>query len=89
MAVAKVFTNGRSQAIRLPREFRVNTKEVYITREEDRLIIVPKQTVTWAEFFNTEPCPEFAIVRDIAPPQERDDFYWPSTCWIRIFPVIS
>ncbi|GHV77687.1 hypothetical protein AGMMS49942_25080 [Spirochaetia bacterium] len=74
MTVAKVFTNGRSQAIRLPKEFRVNTDEVYITSEEDRLIIVPKPTITWAEFFNTDPCPDFTIKRDMAPPQEREGF---------------
>ena len=32
MIVAKVFKNGRSQAIRLPKEFRVNTSEVYLKR---------------------------------------------------------
>jgi antitoxin VapB len=32
MTVAKVFSNGRSQAIRLPKEFRVRTREVYISR---------------------------------------------------------
>ena len=29
MQTAKVFKNGRSQAIRLPKEFRVNCDEVY------------------------------------------------------------
>ena len=30
---AKVFMNGRSQAIRLPKEFRVQGDEVYFTKE--------------------------------------------------------
>ncbi|MCB0049878.1 MAG: AbrB/MazE/SpoVT family DNA-binding domain-containing protein, partial [Caldilineaceae bacterium] len=34
-AIAKVFTSGNSQAIRLPREFRLDTTEVFITREGD------------------------------------------------------
>jgi antitoxin VapB len=29
---AKVFMSGRSQAVRIPAEFRFNTKEVYIRR---------------------------------------------------------
>ena len=29
-SIAKVFTNGNSQAIRLPKEFRLDTKEVFI-----------------------------------------------------------
>lgn len=31
--VAKLFINGRSQAVRLPREFRFDTKEVYVRRD--------------------------------------------------------
>ena len=33
--LAKMFTNGRSQAVRLPAEFRFKSKEVYIRRNED------------------------------------------------------
>ena len=40
--VAKVFKNGRSQAIRIPKELRVPTREVYIEKDGERLIIVPK-----------------------------------------------
>ena len=32
-ARAKIFTNGRSQAVRLPREFRFEGKEVAIHKE--------------------------------------------------------
>ncbi|MDR3161460.1 MAG: AbrB/MazE/SpoVT family DNA-binding domain-containing protein [Spirochaetaceae bacterium] len=46
---AKVFMNGRSQAIRLPKEFRVEGTEVYIVKDKDRLIITPK---TKKEIFN-------------------------------------
>ena len=40
--VAKVFKNGRSQAIRIPKKLRVPTREVYIEKDGERLIIVPK-----------------------------------------------
>jgi antitoxin VapB len=40
--VAKVFMNGRSQAIRLPKEFRMEGTEVYIKKDKERLIITPK-----------------------------------------------
>jgi antitoxin VapB len=33
-ATAKVFANGHSQAIRLPKAFRVNVDEMWITRNE-------------------------------------------------------
>ena len=41
---AKVFMNGRSQAIRLPKEFRFDTDEVYIIRQGDNIIISAKKT---------------------------------------------
>lgn len=51
-AVAKVFMNGRSQAIRLPKAFRVDASEVYVRKAENgTLVIEPKPQVSWAEFF--------------------------------------
>jgi antitoxin VapB len=70
-AVAKVFSNGRSQAIRLPRQFRVDCDEVFISREDNRIILEPKPRISWEEFFQTEACPDFEIERDMSPPQGR------------------
>lgn len=42
MQTAKLFQNGRSQAVRLPKEFRFDgQKEVCIEREGDRVILSP------------------------------------------------
>ncbi len=41
MAVARVFWSGRSQAIRLPKEFRFDTREVRIRRHGASLVIEP------------------------------------------------
>lgn len=41
---AKIFKNGASQAIRIPKKYRVTTEEVYITKVGDSLIITPKRT---------------------------------------------
>jgi len=41
-STAKVFTTGRSQAVRLPKEFRFDTPEVYIERKGDAVILRPK-----------------------------------------------
>lgn len=38
---AKLFWNGRSQAVRLPKEFRFEGEEVAIRREGDRVILEP------------------------------------------------
>lgn len=42
MMIAKIFTNGRSQAIRLPKEYRFKDDEVYINKIDDIVVIMPK-----------------------------------------------
>jgi antitoxin VapB len=46
LATAKVFTNGHSQAIRLPKAFRVDVDEMWIDRNEvtGELTLRPKDT---------------------------------------------
>ena len=39
MATAKVFRSGNSQALRLPKEFRLKTKEVEIFRRGDEIVL--------------------------------------------------
>lgn len=39
---AKVFTHGGSQAVRLPKAYRFDTKEVLIRKEGDAVILEPK-----------------------------------------------
>jgi len=61
---AKVFMNGRSQAIRLPKEFRVTGDEVYISKEKGRIIICEKPKRTWAEIVRDMPAfPDFDVDR--------------------------
>jgi len=43
MNTAKVFTTGRSQAVRLPKEFRFDEDEVAISRLGDTVILFPKK----------------------------------------------
>lgn len=45
---AKVFTNGRSQAIRLPKEFRVGGTEVRLTRVPGGILI--SESDPWNQF---------------------------------------
>lgn len=48
-ATAKVFTSGNSQAIRLPKEFRLDTDEVFISRSGDSLVLTPRMK-SWDGF---------------------------------------
>lgn len=52
---AKVFSNGGSQAIRLPKPFRVDSKEVEIWREGEELRVRPvreQRFASWQEMFD-------------------------------------
>ncbi len=42
MDTAKVFTNGRSQAVRLPKAYRFDVDEVAVTRIGDLVILYPR-----------------------------------------------
>lgn len=49
MQTAKVFRNGRSQAIRLPKEFRVESEEVYLKKTAEGFLVIPRDP--WEIFF--------------------------------------
>lgn len=44
LGTAKVFTTGRSQAVRLPKAFRFDTDEVTIEKVGNAVVLRPKQT---------------------------------------------
>lgn len=51
--VAKLFTNGRSQAVRLPAAFRFSTKEVFIRQDpETGDVILSRKPDSWDDFFS-------------------------------------
>ena len=49
MAIAKVFRTGPSQAIRLPKEFRVDGDTVYLKRTAEGFLVMTKDP--WEIFF--------------------------------------
>jgi antitoxin VapB len=74
-ATARIFKSGRSQALRLPKAFNFSTKEVYIEKDGDKVVLFPKPSATWDSFFASGPCPEFELDRsENAPPEERELF---------------
>jgi antitoxin VapB len=73
MRTAKLFRNGQSQAVRLPKEFRLPGDEVYITRRRDAVVLIPK-TGAWDGFVRSLGMfsDDFMEQRDQPPPQERE-----------------
>lgn len=51
METAKIFENGRSQAVRLPKKFRFDVDEVVVQRLGDAVILVPKEAL-WQTFMD-------------------------------------
>lgn len=49
MLTAKLFVNGSSQAVRLPKEYRFSGTEVYAQKIGDTVMLVPKEKV-WETF---------------------------------------
>jgi antitoxin VapB len=76
---AKLFRNGRSQAVRLPAEYRFEGAEVYVRRDpKTGDVILSRRPESWKDFFElmkTVEVPEdFLADRKDTPPQKRDLF---------------
>lgn len=72
METAKIFTNGRSQAVRLPKAFRFDDDEVFIKRVGDAIVLLPRKG--WGTLFQALDAfePGFAIKREQPAQQERE-----------------
>ena len=72
--IAKLFTNGRSQAVRLPAAYRFDTKEVFISRDAiTGDVILSRKPATWNDFFSVlKGAAKTDIPADFLGAQERD-----------------
>ncbi len=49
MTTAKIFENGRSQAVRLPKECRFSEDEVFVNKIGEIVMLIPK-SIKWSGF---------------------------------------
>ena len=70
MDTAKLFKTGRSQAVRLPKEYRFEGDEVYIKRVGAAVVLLPKKK-TWDDVFRALDMFEPGGVPDREQPQEQ------------------
>ena len=70
---ARVFMNNRSQAVRLPKEFQFSTREVFIRKEGDEVILSPRPA-DWGTYFTDGPVASADFMEGVEelPVQERD-----------------
>ena len=74
MATARIFWNGNSQAVRLPKDFRFDTDEVEILRRGDELVLRRKRKNLKQAFELLTEMPDdfFDDGRQDPPPETRD-----------------
>jgi antitoxin VapB len=53
MHTAKLFKNGRSQAVRLPKEYAFPGDEVYVKKVDGVVILIPKDGDPWRPFIDS------------------------------------
>ena len=74
MKTAKVFKSGNSQAVRLPKEFQVDAKEMAIFKQDGDIVLRPLSK-TWKDYLErgrrfTEDFPD--TIGD-QPPEDRNE----------------
>jgi antitoxin VapB len=76
MKTAKLFQNGQSQAVRLPKEFRFEGEEVFIKKVGNATVLLPIQN-PWQPLFDSlnKFSPDFMEDREQPTQQDREDLF--------------
>lgn len=76
MKIAKLFQNGQSQAVRLPKEFRFEGEEVYIKKVGKVTILFPVKN-PWEPLFDSidKFSDDFMDTREQPEQQTREDIF--------------
>jgi antitoxin VapB len=76
MRTAKLFKNGGSQAVRLPKEFRFEGSRVFVKKVGDAVVLLPRQD-SWDVLFDSldQFTDDFMEERDQPEPQVRDRLF--------------
>ena len=64
---ARIFMNNRSQAVRLPKGFRFQTKEVFIRKEGDEVILSPRP-FDWIAYLADAPVASASFMEGVEDP---------------------
>ncbi len=75
MKQAKLFRNGQSQAVRLPKEFRFDGDFVYVKKSGNAVVLLPAKGV-WDPLVGSldQFSPDFMSSRDQPKPRKREEF---------------
>ena len=75
MKTAKIFQNGQSQAVRLPKEFRFEDSEVFIKKSGNVVQLIPRSD-SWNSLFGSlkKFSGDFMTEREQPPLDKRESF---------------
>ncbi len=75
MHTAKLFKNGQSQAVRLPKEYRMEGDLVYIKKIGNAVILLPVKN-SWQTLLDSieQFSDDYMAERNQPPTQDREDF---------------
>lgn len=77
MKTAKIFKNGQSQAVRLPKEFRFESDKVYIKKQGENVILIPTKEPWWQSLWESISLfsDDFMENREQPKEQQHRDFF--------------
>ena len=77
MKTGKIFQNGQSQAVRIPKEFRLKGTRVLIKKQGESLLLTPLEEDPWIVFFSSlsEFSEDFMKERKQPPQQKREGLF--------------
>lgn len=76
MKIAKLFQNGQSQAVRLPKEFRFKGEQVFIKKQGNAVVLLPMKD-PWRPLLDSlhKFSKDFMAARDQPETQQREDIF--------------
>jgi len=76
MRTARLFRNGQSQAVRLPKEFRFSGDKVFVKKIGDAVVLIPYQE-SWQSLFDSleQFTDDFMAERDQPEQQVREGVF--------------
>lgn len=68
---AKIFMNNRSQAVRLPKDFQFDTREVFI-RKEGNEVVLSERPRDWSSYIAEAPVASASFMEGVIDPVAED-----------------
>lgn len=75
MNTIKILQTGRSQTVRIPKDFRFTATTLHIRKCGNGVLLTPVKKYDWDDFFTNYACPDFEISRTTAQKIQAREFF--------------